>query len=34
MELVRHPDVNKVAFTGSTAVGKMIGRAVAGTARS
>ena len=31
MELVRHPDVNKVAFTGSTAVGKMIGRAVAGT---
>src|ERR1700693_3052244 len=28
MELVRHPDVNKVAFTGSTAVGKMIGRAV------
>jgi len=31
MELVRHPDVNKVAFTGSTAVGKMIARAVAGT---
>ena len=31
MELVRHPDVNKVAFTGSTAVGKMIGRAVAGS---
>ena len=25
MELVRHPEVNKVAFTGSTAVGKMIG---------
>ena len=25
MELVTHPDVNKVAFTGSTAVGKMIG---------
>src|SRR5215207_579471 len=24
MELVTHPDVNKVAFTGSTAVGKMI----------
>jgi aldehyde dehydrogenase (NAD+) len=31
MELVRHPGVNKVAFTGSTAVGKMIGRAVAGS---
>ncbi|HEX6140659.1 MAG TPA: aldehyde dehydrogenase family protein [Candidatus Limnocylindria bacterium] len=31
MELVRHPDVNKVAFTGSTAVGKMIAQAVAGT---
>jgi aldehyde dehydrogenase (NAD+) len=31
MELVTHPDVNKVAFTGSTAVGKMIARAVAGT---
>ena len=31
MELVRHPDVNKVAFTGSTAVGKMIARAVVGT---
>jgi aldehyde dehydrogenase (NAD+) len=31
MELVRHPDVRKVAFTGSTAVGKMIARAVAGT---
>jgi aldehyde dehydrogenase (NAD+) len=31
MELVTHPDVNKVAFTGSTAVGKMIGRAVAGS---
>src|SRR5436309_13156544 len=31
MELVSHPDVNKVAFTGSTAVGKMIARAVAGT---
>jgi aldehyde dehydrogenase (NAD+) len=31
MELVKHPDVNKVAFTGSTAVGKMIGRALAGT---
>ncbi|MEU3508750.1 aldehyde dehydrogenase family protein [Streptomyces longwoodensis] len=29
--LVAHPDVNKVAFTGSTAVGKEIARAVAGT---
>src|SRR6188508_349251 len=33
MELVRHPDVGKVAFTGSTAVGKMIARAVAGTGK-
>jgi aldehyde dehydrogenase (NAD+) len=33
MELVRHPDVDKVAFTGSTAVGKMIARAVAGTGK-
>jgi acyl-CoA reductase-like NAD-dependent aldehyde dehydrogenase len=31
MELVRHPMVDKVAFTGSTAVGKLIARAVAGT---
>ncbi len=31
MELVSHPEVNKVAFTGSTAVGKLIARAVAGT---
>ncbi|HEY7451408.1 MAG TPA: aldehyde dehydrogenase family protein [Candidatus Limnocylindria bacterium] len=31
MELVRHPQVDKVAFTGSTAVGKLIARAVAGT---
>src|SRR5918999_5376681 len=31
MDLVRHPEVDKVAFTGSTAVGKMIARAVAGT---
>ena len=31
MELVRHPQVDKVAFTGSTAVGKMIARAIAGT---
>ena len=29
--LVRHPDVDKVAFTGSTEVGKEIQRAVAGT---
>ena len=29
--LVRHPDVDKVAFTGSTEVGKAIARAVAGT---
>ena len=28
---VTHPDVDKVAFTGSTAVGKEIGRAVAGS---
>jgi aldehyde dehydrogenase (NAD+) len=31
LALVQHPDVDKVAFTGSTAVGKTIGRAVAGT---
>lgn len=29
--LVEHPDVDKVAFTGSTAVGRAIARAVAGT---
>ncbi|WP_424212125.1 aldehyde dehydrogenase family protein [Streptomyces sp. BI20] len=29
--LVEHPDVNKVAFTGSTEVGKRIARTVAGT---
>ncbi|WP_285662932.1 aldehyde dehydrogenase family protein [Actinorhabdospora filicis] len=29
--LVEHPDVNKVAFTGSTEVGRRIARAVAGT---
>ncbi|MGA5201625.1 aldehyde dehydrogenase family protein [Streptomyces variegatus] len=29
--LIAHPDVNKVAFTGSTAVGKEIARTVAGT---
>ncbi|HVM31056.1 MAG TPA: aldehyde dehydrogenase family protein [Candidatus Limnocylindrales bacterium] len=31
LALVQHPDVDKVAFTGSTEVGKTIGRAVAGT---
>ena len=31
MHLVSHPGVDKVAFTGSTAVGKLIQRAVAGT---
>ena len=30
-EVVKHPDVDKVAFTGSTEVGKEIQRAVAGT---
>ncbi len=29
--LVDHPDINKIAFTGSTAVGKMLTQAVAGT---
>lgn len=29
--IVEHPDVNKIAFTGSTQVGKIIQRAVAGT---
>jgi aldehyde dehydrogenase (NAD+) len=29
--LVQHPDVDKVAFTGSTAVGRSIAKAVAGT---
>src|ERR1700712_5284401 len=32
-ELVGHPDVNKVAFTGSTAVGREIARSVAGTSK-
>ena len=32
--LVRHPDINKVAFTGSTGVGRDIAKAVAGTAKS
>ncbi len=31
--LVRHPDVNKVAFTGSTGVGRDIARAVAGSGK-
>ena len=31
--LVEHPDVDKVAFTGSTEVGKAIARAVAGTGK-
>ena len=31
--LVNHPDVNKVAFTGSTEVGKVIRRALAGTGK-
>ncbi|MDF1711698.1 MAG: aldehyde dehydrogenase family protein [Akkermansiaceae bacterium] len=31
--LVEHPDVDKVAFTGSTAVGKAIRRSVAGTGK-
>src|SRR5690625_8427 len=30
-DLIAHPDVDKVAFTGSTAVGKQIARGVAGT---
>jgi aldehyde dehydrogenase (NAD+) len=29
--LVNHPDIDKIAFTGSTAVGKMIMKSVAGT---
>ncbi|QKJ19851.1 aldehyde dehydrogenase family protein [Microbacterium hominis] len=31
--VVRHPDVDKVAFTGSTAVGREIAKAVAGTSK-
>jgi len=31
--LVRHPDVDKIAFTGSTAVGKFIRKAIAGTSK-
>lgn len=29
--IVKHPDINKIAFTGSTEVGKIIQRAIAGT---
>lgn len=31
--LVNHPDVDKIAFTGSTEVGKIIQRAIAGTSK-
>ncbi|MBX7202451.1 MAG: aldehyde dehydrogenase family protein [Bacteroidia bacterium] len=31
--LVNHPDINKIAFTGSTEVGKIIQKAVAGTGK-
>ena len=31
--IVNHPDVNKIAFTGSTNVGKIIMRAIAGTSK-
>lgn len=31
--IVNHPDINKIAFTGSTAVGKNIQKAVAGTSK-
>ncbi|GAA3443752.1 aldehyde dehydrogenase family protein [Planomonospora venezuelensis] len=31
--VVNHPDVNKVAFTGSTEVGRLIARSVAGTGK-
>lgn len=31
--IVNHPDVNKIAFTGSTEVGKIIQKAVAGTSK-
>jgi aldehyde dehydrogenase (NAD+) len=31
--LVNHPDVNKIAFTGSTEVGKIIQKAIAGTGK-
>jgi len=32
-EIVNHPDVNKVAFTGSTRVGKLIRKSIAGTSK-
>ena len=32
--IVNHPDVNKVAFTGSTGVGKIIQKAIAGTEKT
>ena len=32
--LVNHPDIDKIAFTGSTGVGKGIARAIAGTGKS
>ncbi len=31
--LVNHPDINKIAFTGSTHVGKIIQKAIAGTSK-
>lgn len=31
--IVEHPDIDKIAFTGSTAVGKMIQRSLAGTGK-
>src|SRR5690349_13750205 len=31
--IVNHPDINKIAFTGSTDVGKIIQRAIAGTSK-
>jgi len=31
--IVNHPDINKIAFTGSTDVGKIIQRAIAGTGK-
>ncbi len=31
--IVNHPDINKIAFTGSTEVGKLIAKAVAGTGK-
>ncbi len=33
-EIVNHPGIDKIAFTGSTAVGKGIARAIAGTKKS